>query len=186
MSAVDDKTEKRGFMNTYNVTAENGITRINDHVKNEILALIMPALIEKYGVNEVRMARTEKNVLAIKAGKLTEKGFEYDLCFTIDVTAKSYKEKKTKNGTVEPFDFEYATNEYEIWLDEKEKKEAERKSKREKGGTGAKSKTKREKEQALAEKSAELDKIAEKVAEKRAEESKKAIENAKKITKTNN
>ena len=173
-------------MNTYKVTTENGITKINDSIKNRILELITPVLAEEFGEDCVRMARIDKNILAVKVGKLTEQGFEYDYNFTLDISAKSYKEKKTKNGVVEPFDFESAVEEYEIWLDEKEKKEAERKSKKEKGGTGAKSKTKREKEKELAEKSAELDKIAEKVAEKRAEESKKAIENAKKITKTNN
>lgn len=173
-------------MNTYKVTAENGITKINDSIKTKILELITPVLAEAFGADCVKMARVDKNVLAIKVGKLTEQGFEYDHNFTLDITAKSYKEKKTKNGTIDPFDFEYATSEYETWLDEKEKKEAERKSKKEKGGTGAKPKSKREKEKELAEKSAELDKIAEKVAEKRAEESKKAIENAKKIAKTNN
>jgi len=169
-------------MNTYNVTAENGITKINDSIKTKILDLITPVLAEAFGAECVKMARTEKNVLAIKVGKLTEQGFEYDHNFTLDITAKSYKEKKTKNGVIEPFDFEYATNEYETWLDEKEKKEAERKSKKTKSGT----KSKKEKEEELAKKSAELDEIGKRVAEKRAEESRKAIENAKKITKTNN
>ena len=153
--------------NTFKITSENTITKISESVKNDILNAIIPNLTSNYSEDNVKIARTTgsspKNVLAVRVGTLVdEANFEHDYCVTIDVTVKSHKEKKTKNGTIYPFDFEEAVQNYEDYLTEKATKKAEAEAKKaERKASG--SKTKAEKAKALAEREAELNEVAEKV-----------------------
>lgn len=148
-------------MANYVINKETGITKINATAKAEVNTVVTDALVAAFGSDNVAMVRTggsnAVNVLAVRVGTLTDAdGYEHDLCVTVDATVKSYKEKVTKNYTVEAFDFEAAKERYDEYLTEKATKAAEaaaKKAERQAKGT----KTKAEKEAAKAERLAELE-----------------------------
>lgn len=147
-------------MANYTITRENGITKVSASAKAEVSTIVTEALTTAFGAKNVAMVRTggtsPSNVLAVRVGTLTdESGFEHDLCVTLNATVKSYKEKVTKNYTVEAFDFDACREAYEDYLTDKATKQAEAEAKKaERKAKG--SKTKAEKAKALAEAEAVL------------------------------
>ena len=137
-------------MNTFTVTKDFGITKISAKAKADINQIIMNALAEAYGEDNVKMVRvgssTETNSIGVRVGELIEDGFSYELCLTVDSTVKSHKDKVTKRYTVEAFDFDSAAAKYEKYVDEKIEKERNKAEKKTKDIAKRNEKTQREKE----------------------------------------
>lgn len=137
-------------MNTFTVTKDFGITKVSAKAKADVNRIIMNALAEAYGEDNVKMVRvgssTETNSIGVRVGELIEDGFSYELCLTVDSTVKSHKDKVTKRYTVEAFDFDSAAAKYENYIDEKAQAERERAEKKTKDIAKRNEKAQREKE----------------------------------------
>lgn len=137
-------------MNTFTVTKDFGITKISAKAKADVNQIIMNALAEAYGEDNVKMVRvgssTETNSIGVRVGELIEDGFSYELCLTVDSTVKSHKDKVTKRYTVEAFDFDSAVAKYENYIEEKAEAERERAEKKTKDIAKRNEKAQREKE----------------------------------------
>lgn len=137
-------------MNTFTVTKDFGITKISAKAKADVNQIIMNALAEAYGEDNVKMVRvgssTETNSIGVRIGELIEDGFSYELCLTVDSTVKSHKDKVTKRYTVEAFDFDSAVAKYEKYVDEKIERERDKAEKKTKDIAKRNEKAQREKE----------------------------------------
>jgi hypothetical protein len=132
------------------VTKEYGIGKVNAGIKEWAFNVLQKAFSAERGEENVRMVRTgnssQVNELAIKCAIIDKDGFEHEACITLNPTVKAIEEKVTKNGTIEPFDFESAVEEYENYMQEQTEKTA--KKEKEKAEKIAKDKARREKAKA--------------------------------------
>ena len=142
-------------MNTFTVTKDFGITKVSAKAKADVNRIIMNALAEAYGEDNVKMVRmgssTETNAIGVRVGELVENGFSYDLCLTVDSTVKSHKEKITKRYTVPAFDFDEAAERYEDYIAEQELKAIERSLKKSTSKKSTRDAEKAEREQEVKE-----------------------------------
>jgi len=133
-----------------NITKDYGIGKANADIKKWALDVIQKAFSAERGAENVKMVRTgnssQVNELAIKCAIINKDGFEYEGCITINPTVKAIEEKVTKKGTIEPFDFESAVEEYENYIQEQAEKTV--KKEKEKAAKIAKDKERREKAKA--------------------------------------
>lgn len=100
------------------ITKDFGTGKANAQAKAELTEIIMNALAQVFGNENVAMVRTggstQVNEIGVKIGTITDiDGYEYDFCATINPTIKGFKERVTKRYTVEAFDFETAKTCYE-------------------------------------------------------------------------
>ena len=100
------------------ITKDFGTGKANAQAKAELTEIIINALAQVFGDENVAMVRTggstQVNEIGVKIGTITDiDGYEYDFCATINPTIKGFKEKVTKRYTVEAFDFETAKTCYE-------------------------------------------------------------------------
>ena len=137
-------------MNTFTVTKDFGITKVSAKAKADVNRIIMNALAEAYGEDNVKMVRvgssTETNSIGVRVGELIDGGFSYELCLTVDSTVKSHKDKVTKRYTVEAFDFDSAVERYNNHIEEKAQAEREKAEKKAKDIAKRNEKAQREKE----------------------------------------
>ena len=137
-------------MNTFTVTKDFGITKVSAKAKADVNGIIMDALVNAYGQENVKMVRmgssTETNAIGVRVGELIEDGFSYELCLTVESTVKSHKDKVTKRYTVEAFDFDSAVAKYENYIEEKTEREREKAEKKTKDIAKRNEKAQREKE----------------------------------------
>lgn len=154
-------------MNTFTVTKDNGITKISAKAKTDVNEIIINALKEVYGEDNVKMVRigtsTETNAIGVRVGELVENGFSYDLCLTVDSTVKGHKEKVTKRYTVPAFDFEESADRYKEHVAEQEQKALERSLKKSTSKKTVKDAEKAEREKEVK---AAIQKVKEKEKEK--------------------
>ena len=113
------------------ITKDFGTGKANAQAKAELTEIIMNALAQVFGDENVAMIRTggstQVNEIGVKIGTITDiDGYEYDFCATINPTIKGFKEKVTKRYTVEAFDFETAKQSY---IDDVTEKTAEKEAK---------------------------------------------------------
>ena len=99
------------------ITKDFGTGKANAQAKAELTEIIINALAQVFGDENVAMVRTggstQVNEIGVKIGTITDiDGYEYDFCATINPTIKGFKEKVTKRYTVEAFDFETAKQSY--------------------------------------------------------------------------
>ena len=99
------------------ITKDFGTGKANAQTKAELTEIIINALAQVFGDENVAMVRTggstQVNEIGVKIGTITDiDGYEYDFCATINPTIKGFKEKVTKRYTVEAFDFETAKQSY--------------------------------------------------------------------------
>ena len=99
------------------ITKDFGTGKANVQAKVELIEIIINALAQVFGDENVAMVRTggstQVNEIGVKIGTITDiDGYEYDFCATINPTIKGFKEKVTKRYTVEAFDFETAKQSY--------------------------------------------------------------------------
>ena len=131
-------------MDKFTITKETGFGKISSIVKETMVNKIMNFLKEEYGNENVGMVRvgtsSETNEIGVRVGELTDEGFTYDLCMTVNATVKSHKDKYTKRYVVPAFDFEYSKENYENYLREKREKELEKETKKAERKTSAQKK----------------------------------------------
>ena len=113
------------------ITKDFGTGKANAQAKAELTEIIINALAQVFGDENVAMVRTggstEVNEIGVKIGTITDiDGYEYDFCATINPTIKGFKEKVTKRYTVEAFDFETVKQSY---IDDVAAKTAEKEAK---------------------------------------------------------
>lgn len=113
------------------ITKDFGTGKANAQAKTELTEIIINALAQVYGDENVAMVRTggstQVNEIGVKIGTITDiDGYEYDFCATINPTIKGFKEKVTKRYTVEAFDFETVKQSY---IDDVAAKAAEKEAK---------------------------------------------------------
>lgn len=115
-------------MANYTVDTKMTTTKIKATIKDEILEVIIEALKDKYGEDNVAFCRvgekaknTEKNILAVRAATVDVDGVEVDACVGIEVSGKDFVERKTKSKIFYPFNFDEAAQKYEDWVEKKEK-----------------------------------------------------------------
>jgi hypothetical protein len=99
------------------ITKDFGTGKANAQAKAELTEIIMNALAQIFGNENVAMVRTggstQVNEIGVRMGTITDAdGYEYDFCATVNPTIKGFKEKVTKRYTVEAFDFETAKQNY--------------------------------------------------------------------------
>ena len=99
------------------ITKDFGTGKANAQAKAELTEIIINALAQVFGDENVAMVRTggstQVNEIGVKIGTITDiDGYEYDFCATINPTIKGFKEKVTKRYTVEAFDFETVKQSY--------------------------------------------------------------------------
>jgi hypothetical protein len=95
------------------ITKDFGTGKANAKAKAELTKIIMDALAQAFGEDNVAMVRTggstQVNEIGVRMGTITDMdGYEYDFCATVNPTIKGFKERVTKRYTVEAFDFETA------------------------------------------------------------------------------
>lgn len=113
------------------ITKDFGTGKANAQAKAELTEIIINALAQVFGDENVAMVRTggstQVNEIGVKIGTITDiDGYEYDFCATINPTIKGFKEKVTKRYTVEAFDFETVKQSY---IDDVTAKTAEKEAK---------------------------------------------------------
>ena len=113
------------------ITKDFGTGKVNAQAKAELTEIIINALAQVFGDENVAMVRTggstQVNEIGVKIGTITDiDGYEYDFCATINPTIKGFKEKVTKRYTVEAFDFETVKQSY---IDDVAAKTAEKEAK---------------------------------------------------------
>ena len=113
------------------ITKDFGTGKANAQAKAELTEIIINALAQVFGDENVAMVRTggstQVNEIGVKIGTITDiDGYEYDFCATINPTIKGFKEKVTKRYTVEAFDFETVKQSY---IDDVAAKAAEKEAK---------------------------------------------------------
>jgi len=113
------------------ITKDFGTGKANAQAKAELTEIIINALAQVFGDENVAMVRTggstQVNEIGVKIGTITDiDGYEYDFCATINPTIKGFKEKVTKRYTVEAFDFETVKQSY---IDDVTAKAAEKEAK---------------------------------------------------------
>ena len=120
-------------MNNYEISKDMTVTKVKNEAKADTTKLVSDFLIEKLGEENVKMIRTAsaKNVLAARIGTVKDEGNDYDLCVTIDVSAKDFKDRTTSKKTFEAFDFSFSAEEYERYLKEKAEKAEKKKAEKE-------------------------------------------------------
>jgi hypothetical protein len=113
-------------MADYTVDTKMTTTKIKAAIKDEILEVIIEALKDKYGEDNVAFCRvgekvknTEKNILAVRAATVDVDGVEVDACAGIEVSGKDFVERKTKSKIFYPFNFDEAAQKYEDWAEKK-------------------------------------------------------------------
>ena len=120
------------------ITKDFGTGKVNAQAKAELTEIIINALAQVFGDENVAMVRTggstQVNEIGVKIGTITDiDGYEYDFCATINPTIKGFKERVTKRYTVEAFDFDNARQAYVDDVTAKtQEKEAKAKAKTEK------------------------------------------------------
>ena len=113
------------------ITKDFGTGKANAQAKVELTKIIIDALTQAFGEDNVAMVRTggstQVNEIGVRMGTITDiNGYEYDFCATINPTIKGFKEKVTKRYTVEAFDFETVKQSY---IDDVAAKTAEKEAK---------------------------------------------------------
>lgn len=116
----------------YTVSKDNTVTKIKAEVKAEVTEVLMAALRERYGTENVAMVRTGKtsktNEIAFRVDEATgEDGEVNSVVVTINPSVKEFSNHTSDKGKVYvPFDFLAANAEYESYIEDKERATAER------------------------------------------------------------
>lgn len=117
----------------------NSMTKVKAQMKTEVMDYIIECLEQKYGVEHgsyVRNGNGESKTkeYAIRIGNVDVGGETYEAVVCINASAKDYRERVTAKGQVhEPYNFNIAREEYNIYVEEKatkkEKAESDKKKK---------------------------------------------------------
>ncbi len=109
-----EMTESKDFSNS----------KVKTETKNRVMCVIEEALREEFGeVHWVRTGNGESKTkeLAVRVGEVIHEDNVYDMCVTVNASAKDYRERTSAKGKVFlPFDYDEMCEAYDRWLEEKE------------------------------------------------------------------
>jgi hypothetical protein len=106
-------------------------SKVKTEVKRSVMEVIVSALIAEYGEENVSPCRTgngqsKTNEYMVRVGEVTYGDEVFELCATVNASAKDYRERTGNKGQVySPFNFNVLREEYSIYLDEKNSKAAD-------------------------------------------------------------
>lgn len=113
-------------------------SKIKGEVKRSVMEVIIAALIAEYGEDNVSPCRTgngqsKTNEYMVRVGEAAYGDEVYELCATVNASAKDYRERTGNKGQIySPFNFDVMKEEYEIYTEEKLEKAASAKKSKEK------------------------------------------------------
>ena len=118
-------------MMNFTMSKDNSTAKIKTSVKKDMIDKLIEALGSIFGEDNVAMVRvgtasSQSNVIAVKFGTCEDGDKTYDVCATVDVTAKDFTDRVTASKTYLAFDFDAARANYLNYIEEKEAKEAEK------------------------------------------------------------
>ena len=118
-------------MMNFTLNKEMTIAKIKSEAKASITDMLLEKLSEIFGAENVGMVRvgnstSKSNEIGVRLGTVTEGSETYDICATVNATAKEFVDRKTSKKTYAAFDFDAARQEYEDYLDDKAAKESEK------------------------------------------------------------
>lgn len=127
-------------MSDFRVAETNTVsmTKIKTAAKQTVMDYLIECLKERYGEDNIGFVRvgngqSKTKELAIRMGIVEAGGEEYEMCVTMNVTGKDYRDRTTSKGDICPaFNFNIMTEEYNIYLGEKEAKAKDAKTKKDK------------------------------------------------------
>ena len=119
------------FMMNFTMSKDNSIAKIKAEAKVSVTDMLLEKLSEIFGAENVGMVRvgnstSKSNEIGVRLGTVTEGSETYDICATVNATAKEFVDRKTSKKTYAAFDFDAARQEYEDYLDDKAAKESEK------------------------------------------------------------
>ena len=119
------------FMMNFTMSKDNSIAKIKTEAKASVTDMLIEKLSEVFGAENVGMVRvgnstSKSNEIGVRLGTVTEGSETYDICATVNATAKEFVDRKTSKKTYTAFDFDAARQEYEDYLNDKTVKEAEK------------------------------------------------------------
>ena len=117
-------------MMNFTMSKDNSIAKIKAEAKVSVTDMLLEKLSE-IGAENVGMVRvgnstSKSNEIGVRLGTVTEGSETYDICATVNATAKEFVDRKTSKKTYAAFDFDAARQEYEDYLDDKAAKESEK------------------------------------------------------------
>lgn len=103
------------------LSKEMTISKAKTLAKEEVMGVILNALVETYGEENVGWVRTgtgnsQKNEIGVKVTTISDNGEIYDLCVTTNSSAKEPMDRSTAKKTYTAFDFEVARQSYDDYL----------------------------------------------------------------------
>lgn len=118
-------------MMNFTMSKDNSIAKIKAEAKVSVTDMLLEKLSEIFGAENVGMVRvgnstSKSNEIGVRLGTVTEGSEVYDICATVNATAKEFVDRKTSKKAYTAFDFDAARKEYEDYLDDKAIKEAEK------------------------------------------------------------
>ena len=118
-------------MMNFTMSKDNSIAKIKAEAKVSVTDMLLEKLSEIFGAENVGMVRvgnstSKSNEIGVRLGTVTEGSETYDICATVNATAKEFVDRKTSKKTYTAFDFDAARQEYEDYLDDKAAKESEK------------------------------------------------------------
>lgn len=127
-------------MTNINLVEDKTMTnsKVKGEVKRSVMEVIIAALIAEYGEENVSPCRTgngdsKTNEYMVRVGEVSYGDETFELCATVNASAKDYRERTGAKGRVyPPFNFNVMREEYEMYVEEKALKEKDSKAKKEK------------------------------------------------------
>ena len=118
-------------MMNFTISKDNSIAKIKSEAKASVTDMLIEKLSEVFGAENVGMVRVgnstnKSNEIGVRLGTVTEGSETYDICATVNATAKEFVDRKTSKKTYTAFDFDAARQEYEDYLNDKAVKESEK------------------------------------------------------------
>ena len=116
-------------MMNFTLNKEMTVAKIKAEAKTSMTDMLIEKLSEIFGDENVAMVRignstSKSNEIGVRMGIVTEGGETYELCATVNATAKEFIDRKTSKKTYSAFDFDAARKEYEDYMTEKAIKES--------------------------------------------------------------
>ena len=118
-------------MMNFTLNKEMTVAKIKAEAKVSVTDMLLEKLSEIFGAENVGMVRvgnstSKSNEIGVRLGTVTEGSETYDICATVNATAKEFVDRKTSKKTYTAFDFDAARANYLNYIEEKEAKEAEK------------------------------------------------------------
>ena len=115
----------------FTMSKDNSIAKIKAEAKVSVTDMLLEKLSEIFGAENVGMVRvgnstSKSHEIGVRLGTVTEGSETYDICATVNATAKEFVDRKASKKIYTAFNFDAARKEYEDYLNDKAVKESEK------------------------------------------------------------